>query len=322
MTIGFNQPLYILPFDHRTSYLSGMFHLTAPLSAEQHDAVVASKRLIYDGFLEALGRGMPRNACGILVDEEYGAAILRDATAKGILTAVSVEKSGSDEFEFEFGDVFAAHIATFAPTFAKVLVRYNPEGDSALNQRQKGRLTKLSRHCQAVHQRLMFELLVPASSEQKSRVNGEKAAFDTRIRPSLICQAIRELQDVDVEPDVWKIEGLNSRSDCHDVVEAARRDGRDDVGCIILGHGADEQSVVGWLEVAATAPGFIGFAVGRTTFWDALAAYVAKSVSRTAAVSRIADNYCRWVAIFEKARVSATGSGQVLESSQKQGDIS
>jgi myo-inositol catabolism protein IolC len=320
MTLGFNQPLYIMPFDHRASYLSGMFHFTAPLNPVQHEAVVASKRLIYDGFLEALGRGMSRSSGGILVDEEFGAAILRDATAAEILTAVSVEKSGSDEFEFEFGDAFAAHIATFTPTFAKVLVRYNPEGDSALNQRQKGRLTKLSRHCQGVHQRLMFELLVPATSEQLTRVKGDKAAFDAQVRPALMCQAIRDLQDADVEPDVWKIEGLNSRKDCQNVVEAARRDGRDDVRCIVLGRGADEQSVVGWLEVAASVPGFIGFAVGRTTFWDAVAGYVAKTVSRTVAVSRIADNYCRWVAIFEKARVS--GAGQVPRGSGVPGPLS
>ena len=179
MTLGFNQPLYLMPFDHRASYLSGMFHFIAPLNADQHDCVVASKRLIYDGFLEALGRGMPRNAGGILVDEEFGTAILRDATAQGILTALSVEKSGSDEFEFEYGDAFAAHIAAFTPTFVKVLARYNPEGDRVLNHRQKSRLTILSRHCQTGHQRLMFELLVPPTNEQLVRVKGDKAVFDT-----------------------------------------------------------------------------------------------------------------------------------------------
>ena len=135
-------------------------------------------------------------------------------------------------------------------------------------------------------------------------------------------QAIGELQDADVEPDVWKIEGLDSHRDCQNVVEAARRGGRDDVSCIVLGRGADEQEVERWLEVAASVPGFIGFAVGRTTFWNAVAAYVANLVSRPVAVSQIADKYCRWVTIFEKARKSSAETGDVSTSSQRPDDMS
>ena len=144
----------------------------------------------------------------------------------------------------------------------------------------------------------MFELLVPATQAQMDRAQGEQAAYDLRIRPELMLRVIRALQDAGVEPDVWKIEGLDRREDCERVVEPARRGGRSDVGCIVLGRGADEDKVVHWLTIAASVRGFIGFAVGRTTFWDAVADYLAKLATRTGAVSRIAQRYREWSAIF------------------------
>ena len=300
MNIGYHQPLYLLPFDHRHSYLTGMFGFTPPLTADQRVVVADSKQLIYEGFRHGLGGDLPASRAGILVDEEFGADILRDARARGYVTALSTEKSGSDEFEFEHGSAFAEHIRAFDPRFAKALVQYNPESDAALNQRQTGRLKQLSEHCRSVFQRLMFELLVPATGAQMDRVHGNKAAYDLEVRPELMLRTIQALQDAGVEPDVWKIEGLDRREDCERIVATARRGGRGDVGCIVLGHGADEQKVVQWLKVAASVPGFIGFAVGRTTFWDAVADYVGKRTTRPEAVSRIAARYREWAAIFSQ----------------------
>jgi len=244
---------------------------------------------------------VPTPRAGILVDEEFGASILRDAIEHGYVTALSTEKSGSDEFEFEYGTAFAEHIEAFRPTFAKVLVRYNPEDDAALNRRQTARLKQLSDYCRVADQRFMFELLVPATKAQLDCAQGDKPTYDRQIRPELMLQTIRTLQEAGVEPDVWKIEGLDRREDCERVVDLARHGGRGDVGCIVLGRGADEKKVVSWLETAASVPGFIGFAVGRTTFWDAVAAYQAHTVTRQEASARVAQRFCEWAAIFERA---------------------
>jgi myo-inositol catabolism protein IolC len=308
MSLGYNRPLYLLPFDHRHSYVSGMFGFTPPLTADQHQAVAASKQLIYDGFRQTLGNEVPIRCAAILVDEEFGADILHDAITHGYVTALATEKSGSNEFEFEYGAAFAQHIEAFGPTFAKVLVRYNPENDTALNRRQTVRLKQLSDYCRAADQLFMFELLVPATKAQMDRVQADKLAYDLRIRPGLMLQAIRMLQDAGVEPDVWKIEGLDRREDCERVVNTARRDGRHEVGCIVLGRGADEQKVVSWLETAASVAGFIGFAVGRTTFWDAVAGYETQRTSRPEAVSRVAERYREWAAIFERAHSPHTSA--------------
>ena len=309
MSLGYNRPLYLLPFDHRHSYVTGMFKFKPPLTQVEHDQVAHSKEIIYEGFKQALAGGVAKEHAGILVDEEFGAGILRDATKNGYVTALSTEKSGSDEFEFEYGEAFAEHIEAFDPTFAKVLVRYNPEDDAALNRRQRTRLKRLSDYCQTAGQLFMFELLVPATKAQMDRVQANKNAYDLRIRPALMVRAIRDLQDAGIEPDIWKIEGLDRREDCERVVETARRDGRHDVGCIVLGRGADEKKVVGWLETAASVPGFIGFAVGRTTFWDAVADYEAKKATRQEAASRIAKRFREWVNVFERGQSSSLREG-------------
>jgi myo-inositol catabolism protein IolC len=304
MNLGYHQALYVLPFDHRQSYVTDMFHFKPPLDATQRDQVIDSKQLIYEGFRQALTEGVPFDAAGILVDEQFGAAILRDARQRGYVTALSVERSGTDEFEFEYGADFASHIEAFDPTFAKVLVRYNPEGDPALNLRQLGRLKQLSEYCRRSQRRFMFELLVPSTDDKLARAGGNKDVFDRQARPLLMQQALHVLQDGGIEPDVWKVEGLDLHADGERMVRIARRGGRDQVGCIVLGRGADEAKVRAWLTVAAGVTGFIGFAVGRTSFWDAVSGYRAQTLTRAEAASQIAGRLREWVGVFEAGRLS------------------
>jgi myo-inositol catabolism protein IolC len=305
MNIGYDKPLYIQPFDHRGSFQTKMFGWKGTLTAGQTADIAAAKQVIYDGFKDAIAAGVPKEKAGILVDEQFGAAILRDAKAHGYITACPAEKSGQDEFDFEYGEEFAKHIEAMDPTFTKVLVRYNPEGDVTLNRQQSARLKRLSDYLHSESHRLfMFELLVPPEKAQLDRVNGDKHAYDVEVRPGLMVGAIEQLQDAGVEADVWKIEGLDRREDCERVVAVARRKGRDKVGCIILGRGEDDKKVYEWLTTAAKVPGFIGFAVGRTVFWEPLIDWRAKKITREAAVTEISRRYRRLVDTFENARAS------------------
>jgi myo-inositol catabolism protein IolC len=300
-TVGFDKPLYILPFDHRGSFQTKLFGWSGPLTIHQTAQIAASKQVIYDGFKVALQSGVPEQKAGILVDEQFGAAILQNARIRGYTTACPAEKSGQEEFDFEYGDEFAKHIEAIQPTFCKVLVRYNPEGDRALNARQAAKLRRLSEYLHEKSSSLfMFELLVPPEKTQLEQLKGDKKAYDLQLRPRLMVETIEELQDAGVEPDVWKIEGLDHRKDCEKVVAAARRSGRDKVGCIILGRGEDDQKVQEWLATASGVPGFIGFAVGRTSFWDALVNWRAKKITREQAVHEVARRYREFVQIFEE----------------------
>jgi 5-dehydro-2-deoxygluconokinase len=304
MTAGYDKLLYILPFDHRGSFQTKMFGWKGALNPEQTAEIAAAKQVVYDGFKAAVARGVPKAKAGILVDEQFGAAILKDAKKQGFITACPAEKSGQDEFDFEYGADFGKHIEAMDPTFCKVLVRYNPEGDRALNREQAARLKKLSDYLHGSRRLYMFELLVPAEPAQLEKLKGDKKAYDLQVRPGLMVRAIQELQEAGVEADVWKIEGLDRREDCAKVVQTARRGGRDKVGCIILGRGEDDKKVREWLATAAQVPGFIGFAVGRTTFWDPLVDWRAKKATRQAAVAEVARRYKEWVDTFENARSS------------------
>ncbi len=309
-TLGYDQPLYILPFDHRGSFQNKLFGWTGSLTADQTAQIAASKQVIYDGFKAAIRDEVPAFRAGILVDEQFGADILKDAWAHAFKTACPAEKSGQTEFDFEYGEEFAAHIEAFRPSFCKVLVRYNPEGDQALNQRQTSRLRRLSEYLHGKGlSRFMFELLVPPEKEQLARLDGDTRAYDLNLRPGLMCAAIEQLQDAGVEPDIWKIEGLDCRKDCERVVAAARRKGREQVGCIILGRGENDQKVKEWLNTASGVPGFIGFAVGRTSFWDALVDWRAKKITREEAVDKIALRYREFVNIFtDQTRAAPTSA--------------
>jgi len=301
---GYNQPLYILPFDHRASFETKLFGWRGALKPAQTAEIAAAKQVVYEGFKTAIAAGVPKEKAGILVDEQFGAAILRDASANGYTTACPAEKSGQEEFDFEYGEDFAEHIEAIHPTFCKVLVRYNPDGDAMLNERQSVRLKRLSEYLRSKSQsRFMFELLVPAEKAQLERLKGNKEVYDREVRPGLTARTIKQLQGAGVEPDVWKCEGLDRREDCERIVSIARRGGRDQVGCIILGRGEDGGKVSQWLTTAASVPGFVGFAVGRTDFWQPLVELRANRISREAAIAEIAQRYRKFVSIFESGSI-------------------
>jgi myo-inositol catabolism protein IolC len=298
MTLGYEGDLYILAFDHRGSFQKKMLGIEGSPSPEDAERISDAKAVILEGFLRALEEGAPRDAAGMLVDEQFGADLARRGRKEGVILAMPVEKSGQDEFDFEYGDDFGAHIEEFDPTFSKVLVRYNPEGDREMNARQATRLRVLSDWLHERDRRFLFELLVAAEPAQLEAVGGDEDRYDREVRPGLMLQAIRDLHAAGIEPDVWKIEGLDRREDCQAVAELVRSDGRDGVACVVLGRGADDAAVEHWLRQGAGVPGYIGFAIGRTIWWDALKAYLSEESTREDAASTISANYRRMIDVY------------------------
>jgi 5-dehydro-2-deoxygluconokinase len=291
MTLGYDKPLYLMAFDHRGSFEHDLFGATAPVSAQVREGIISVKEIIFEAHVRALAEDAPRDVCGVLVDEEFGAGVARRATAERIPLAMPVEKSGLEEFEFQYGDDFGAHIEAFDPTFSKVLVRYNPEGDAALNARQTERLARLGGWLHERGRKFLFELLVPATKDQLDQFGGDQRAYDRELRPDLVVATIAALQGGSVEPDIWKIEGLDTTAACEQVVAQAQVEGRDNVKCIVLGRGADEQQVIQWVKIGAAVDGFDGFAVGRTLWEEALRKYLAGQASPAEAVYEISSRY-------------------------------
>jgi len=300
--LGYDRPLFVLAFDHRESFERTLFGIRGTPTTEERAAISDAKSVIFDGFRLAASAGpVPREAAGVLIDEEFGADMARTAAAEGFVLAMPVERSGSEEFAFEYGEAFAEHVEAFDPTFCKVLVRYNPEGDREMNARQAQRLARLSGWLRERGRRFLFELLVPPTPEQLERAGGDRDRVDREQRPRLMLTAMAELQRSGVEPDVWKIEGLDDPDDCRRMSAAARAGGRDRVACVVLGRGADEAAVDRWLRAGAGVPGYLGFAIGRTIWWDSVDRYRRGSLDRTVAAQRIADRYGRFVDVYRTA---------------------
>src|SRR5436190_21454535 len=170
MALGYDGKPYILAFDHRGSFQKKMFGIEGDPSPEQTETISDAKRLIFEGMLEAVNRGAEAGATGVLVDEQFGSDVPQQARQHGLKLAMPVEKSGQDEFDFQYGEEFGEHIERFDPDFSKVLVRFNPDADAEMNQRQLGRLRELSDWLHSHDRKFLFELIVPAEPAQLESV--------------------------------------------------------------------------------------------------------------------------------------------------------
>ena len=301
MTLGYDQKLYILAFDHRGSFQKKFFGIQGEPDAEQTAIIADAKHLIFEGVLQAVGAGADPSLTGVLVDEQFGSTVPQEARERGLKLAMPAERSGQNMFDFQYGDEFGEHIERFHPDFTKVLVRYNPDGQAEENRVQLGKLKQLSDWLVEHDRKFLFELLVPAEGPQLASVGGDSDRYDSELRPELMRRAIADIQDAGIVVDIWKIEGVDERSDCEMLVAQARSGGREGVVCVVLGRGADDDKVDQWLQAAAPVDGFVGFAIGRSIWWDPLKAYVDGKIERSAGAKQIAENYLRFVQVYERA---------------------
>jgi myo-inositol catabolism protein IolC len=308
MNAGYQGKLFILAFDHRGSFQKKWFGLEGEPTEEDTRKISDAKHLIFEGLLHALEEGADAGSTGALVDEQFGAPtdIPTQARGRGLKLAMPVEKSGQNEFDFEYGDDFAAHIERFDPDFSKVLVRYNPDDpDTEMNRRQLERLRRLSDWLHENDRKFLFELLVPATDDQLAQVDGDSDRYDAELRPELMRRTIEEIQAAGIEVDIWKIEGVDERSDAETLARQTRAGGRDQVVCVLLGRGASDEKVDHWLTEAAPVDGFIGFAIGRSIWGDQLKGFLDGSIEREDAARQIGENYIRFVKVYEAAESKA-----------------
>jgi myo-inositol catabolism protein IolC len=310
MALGYDGKLFILAFDHRGSFQKKMFGIEGDPDEGQTNTISDAKHLIFEGMLAAAEKGLDEEASGVLVDEQFGGDIPQQAKENGFKLAMPVEKSGQNEFDFQYGDDFGAHIEKFDPHFSKVLVRYNPDDpDTEMNQRQLERLKTLADWLHDHDRKFLFELLVPATDEQLSSVDGDSERYDTELRPELMRRAIEDCQEYGIEVDIWKIEGVDEQSDCEMLAQQTRKgEGREGVVCVVLGRGASDEKVDQWLRAGAPVEGYVGFAIGRSIWWDALKGFLEDGVEREEAAQRIADKYLRFVKVYQEAESAVRAS--------------
>ena len=118
-------------------------------------------------------------------------------------------------------------------------------------------------------------------------------------------RAIEDIQDYGIEVDIWKIEGVDDREDAETLARQTRTGGRDGVACVVLGRGASDEKVDEWLRAGAPVDGYIGFAIGRSIWWDALKGFLGGDLDREAAAEQVAENYLRFIRVYEEAESGA-----------------
>ena len=306
MALGYDGKLYILAFDHRGSFQKKMFGIEGDPTLKETETISDAKKLIFEGMKKAVERGVDPGATGVLVDEQFGSDIPELAKELGLKLARPVEKSGLNEFDFQYDDAFGEHIEADDADFSKVLVRLNPDGDAETNERQLDRLKRLADWLHAHDRKFLFELLVPAEPGQLESVDGDSNRYDAELRPELMRRAIEQIHDYGIDVDVWKIEGVDAREDAQRLIAQTRTgEGREGVTSVLLGRGASNEKVDQWLQQAAPVEGFIGFAIGRSIWWDALKGFLDDVLDRDAASDQIADNYLRFVKVYDDAERAA-----------------
>lgn len=296
--LGYKKNLFILPFDHRSSFIN-LFGITNPnLSSEEKEIISHAKKIVYSAFKNAIEQGVPKEQAAILIDEEYGDEIIKDARNYKYNVILTTEKSGQKEFALEYEDDFAKHIEKYKPGFVKALIRYNPNDDPLSKMRQQQKLEILSNYCHENSYKFLLEILVPPTDSQLKEVNGNNDLYDSQIRSNLTVKAMEELQNANVEPDIWKIEGMESEDSYKIVTLQARKEERGNVGIIILGRAENRDKVETWIRTGNKIKGIIGFAVGRTVFWEPLTEYKNGKIEKEKAIEVIRDNFLHFYHVF------------------------
>jgi myo-inositol catabolism protein IolC len=293
---------FILAVDHRNSLRGWLRALGVPATEIEPRARLL-KRLCVDALASARDELERGETPMLLLDEEYGVDAIPAAKELGLPIVIPAERSGEAEFLFEHGADFAQAIERVDPDAVKALVRYNPAGDSELNRRSRAALVRLQEYLRTSDTRFMLELLVPPTAEQHASHGGR---YDDELRPALAAEAIEQLAAGGLRPDWWKLEGNNSPEAAETVAVAAAAAA--EIGCLVLGRGQDRDSVVRWVQIAAGAGSFVGFAVGRTLWTDPFSAFISGEIDEREVASRIATAYLDIAAAYRTAEPAVAGT--------------
>ncbi len=297
---GYSQDLYILAFDHRGTITKGLLGVEGrEPTQDEANKVSEMKEIIFDGFLKANEYGITGGDPAILVDETFGLEVQQKAKEMNIKFAAPVEKSGQKVFDFEYGDQFGEKINEVGADFVKILVRWNPDDEEEIRETQGKRIKELSDWLTENDKKFLLEFLVPATEEQLASVENDQARYDSEIRPKLAVKVVEEMRERGADPDIWKIEGLDTSEDCEKVAHAIRTGDREDVIAVVLGRGASDEKVNEWLRAGSSVEGYKGFAIGRSIFWDALKGFHEGEKSREEAVEEIAQSYLGFLSVYQ-----------------------
>jgi myo-inositol catabolism protein IolC len=273
-----NRVLLILAADDRDSLERDLYGLTAPPTPAQAARISADKLLVYQALLGAAAWLPAQIQPGVLIDEQYGASVAELAShSAGAVSLCMPLETGSDDWQ--------RHAGSFAADYANVLVQDNPSLDPARREQQARRLGQVSAWAARTGRSLILELLVAATGADQEGT----------------LRIMEYLQDYGVEPTFWTVKGLDRHDDAVAVAAMAQRGGRR-ARCLAGGGHASHDRLEHWLQVAAPIPGWAGFSIGHSIWWDPLRAHLRHLSTAGEARRRIRAAYLHYARYYLTAR--------------------
>ncbi len=216
----------IMAMDHRDSFGKTLFGVeNDEPDTRQGAAMRSAKQLIFEGLWAAAGR-LTTGRAGVLVDEQYGQAVIGSAADRtSLVLAVPVEASGHEWFTLAFGDEWLEHVERIRPDYAKVLIRDNPDFDADSRRKQLSDLAMVSDGLRKIDVPMLYELLVPATPAQLDGIGGDTDRYDRDLRPALVARVIADNQAHEVRPALWKVEGFDTAEGAQLVADQATAGG-------------------------------------------------------------------------------------------------
>jgi myo-inositol catabolism protein IolC len=278
--------IYMLAADHRWQWEEWCDERSIPRAR-----IGEVKRLAYDGFLLARDRSAAvRESGALLVDEQYGSGVLADALRAGVTVGTPAEKAGAFPLTWSAEPFWRA----LTGAFVKVLVRYRPDDEEAVRDGQWEKLDALQTWCRGAGKPLVVEILVARRGEAEE-------AFEAVGRPEMLAGFIAEAYRRGLTPEFWKIEGTLSPQGARTIDAAIAAN----AACrqIILGKAAALSTIGRWFAAAAASPTAIGFAIGRSVFWEPSAAFLTGTHTAERAAHDICANYLDLVDAWKQSRL-------------------
>jgi myo-inositol catabolism protein IolC len=293
-------PLFVMAMDHRGSFGKTLFGVKDDQpTPEQIASMVDAKQLIFHGLAQAAS-DLSVGRAGVLVDEDYGQAVIEAVRRDTMVLAVPLEASGQDWFTLQWPADWVEHLQRIGPDYAKVLVRDNPDLPADQRRSQLRRLAQVSASLRELEMPLIYELLVPATADQLAEAGGDVARYDRELRPDLVVRLLAENQDAEIEPALWKVEGLETTDAALQVADQARAGGRD-ADLIVLGRDAPTERLNHWLAVAAQVDAFVGFAIGRSIWEDAIRDWTQARLNAPETSAQVAVKYLAFCTQWQDA---------------------
>jgi myo-inositol catabolism protein IolC len=293
-------PLYMLAFDHR-QVLRDLY--PGATDADLQSAKVAVLEAL-DSIPETVAT---KHSLGFLVDEEYGADAAKLAAERGLYVAMPVEASRTPILRLQYPEDYPARFERFNPEAVKALVFHNPADAPRRREEQLGQLRTIGHFAREQGRDYLLEILINPTPEQLEEGGGDKAGFRANVFPRLLVESIAEMQEYGIEPDIWKVEGLDTVEDTAAVGAQATAGGREAVRCIVLGSGESQAKVNGWLANAAAVPAFSGFAIGRTVWHEPVGHLLAGRISREVALETMALSFVSLISAFGRDTSKVSG---------------